>query len=184
VQYLDAGRQAVLAGDERRMRASSMWLALRSLVWTIALPGTVAGFIPWLYFGIDRMRIVPSDPAHLAGLALIAVGAALLGACILEFARSGKGTLSPADPPRHLVVRGLYRYVRNPMYLAVSTIVLGEALWARSMPLVWYWLVFFTCCNLFVIGYEEPYLRSRFGPEYEAYTRSVARWIPGDVSRR
>lgn len=154
------------------------WLAVRSLFWTIVLPGTVAGVIPWRVFGVSRATVHLDDPAHLIGLALVAAGAALLAVCIVEFARSGKGTLSPADPPTRLVVRGLYRYVRNPMYLAVSTIVLGEALWTHSMPLVWYWLLFFVCCNLFVMGYEEPYLRSRFGPEYDVYTRSVGRWLP------
>ena len=156
----------------------SAWLALRSLAWTIAIPGMVAGFIPWNYFGIGRMAIHLDDPMHLAGLACIAAGAALLGACIVEFARSGKGTLSPADPPRELVVRGLYRYVRNPMYLAVTMIVLGEAVWARSWALFWYWMFFFACCNAFVMGYEEPYLRSRFGASYDAYAGRVGRWIP------
>jgi protein-S-isoprenylcysteine O-methyltransferase Ste14 len=86
--------------------------------------------------------------------------------------------LSPVDPPRHLVVRGLYRYVRNPMYLSVTTIVFGEWLLVRSPALAVYWMVWFAGANLFVIGYEEPNLRQRFGPSYEAYTRQVSRWIP------
>src|SRR5262245_10781236 len=157
---------------------SSAWLALRSVAWTIVVPGTVAGYVPWQFFGVGRTPIHISDPMHLLGLVCIVSGAALLAACILEFARSGKGTLSPVDPPRQLVVRGLYRYVRNPMYLAVSTIVLGEAAWERSLPLVWYWLFFFVCCNLFVMGYEEPYLSSRFGASYDDYARLVGRWVP------
>jgi len=106
------------------------------------------------------------------------LGAALLAACIVEFARSGRGTLSPVDPPRHLVVRGLYKYVRNPMYLSVTTIILGEALLTSSSALAVYWLVWFSCANLFVIGYEEPTLRRRFGASYDQYTRRVGRWIP------
>ena len=102
----------------------------------------------------------------------------LLAACIVEFARSGRGTLSPIDPPRLLVVRGLYRYVRNPMYLAVTLILLGEAGLLHSVDLVTYWACFFVAANVFVIGYEEPYLRSRFGVSYEAYTHQVGRWIP------
>jgi protein-S-isoprenylcysteine O-methyltransferase Ste14 len=76
------------------------------------------------------------------------------------------------------VVRGLYRYVRNPMYLSVTTIVLGEAMLTRSSALAVYWVVWFACANLFVIGYEEPTLRQMFGRSYEDYTRRVGRWIP------
>lgn len=153
-------------------------LALRSLLWTILLPGVVAGYVPWRYFGLSQVRIEPSDPLALAGVACAAAGVLLLAACIFEFARSGRGTLSPVDPPRHLVVRGLYRYVRNPMYLAVTLILLGEAALLRSTDLVTYWACFFVAANLFVIGYEEPYLRSRFGVSYEAYTKQVGRWLP------
>ena len=102
----------------------------------------------------------------------------LLGACILEFARSGRGTLSPVDPPRHLVVRGLYRYVRNPMYLSVTAIVLGEVLLSRSTALAVYWAIWFACVNLFVVGYEEPTLRRQFGASYDEYAGQVGRWIP------
>jgi protein-S-isoprenylcysteine O-methyltransferase Ste14 len=153
-------------------------LALRSLLWTVLLPGMVAGYVPWRYFGLSRDRINPSDPLHLLGLAAAACGAGLLAVCIFEFARSGRGTLSPVDPPRDLVVRGLYRYVRNPMYLAVTLILLGEAAMLRSGALIIYWACFFASANLFVILYEEPYLRSRFGASYEAYTKRVGRWIP------
>lgn len=156
----------------------SALLALRSLLWTILLPGFFAGYLPWRYFGLREVQIVWSDPAALAGLLLIVVGAFLLGACILEFARRGRGTLSPVDPPRHLVVSGLYRFVRNPMYLSVTMIVLGEALLARSQPLAIYWAIWFACVNLFVIGYEEPTLRRQFGASYDAYAQQVGRWVP------
>jgi protein-S-isoprenylcysteine O-methyltransferase Ste14 len=102
----------------------------------------------------------------------------LLAACIFEFARSGQGTLSPVDPPRHLVIRGLYRYLRNPMYLSVTMIILGEALVAHSVALAGYWAVWFVCANLFVIVYEEPALRQRFGESYDEYTQKVGRWSP------
>jgi protein-S-isoprenylcysteine O-methyltransferase Ste14 len=112
------------------------------------------------------------------GLFLIALGAALLGACIFEFARSGRGTLSPLDPPRQLVVRGLYRYVRNPMYLSVTIIVLGEFLVTGSSALAVYWAIWLLCANLFVMGYEEPTLRREFGPSFDEYCQRVGRWIP------
>ena len=125
----------------------------------------------------------PLDPIWLLGLVCICAGAALLVACIWEFARSGRGTLSPMDPPRRLVVRGLYRYVRNPMYLAVTTIVLGEGLVTRSPALAAYWAIWFAVVNLFVLGYEEPTLHERFGDSYADYSRRVGRWIPRRPSR-
>jgi protein-S-isoprenylcysteine O-methyltransferase Ste14 len=125
-----------------------------------------------------------SNPAHLLGILCIVLGAVLLGVCIVEFAQSGRGTLSPVDPPRRLVVRGLYRYVRNPMYLSVTTIVLGEGLLTRSWALSVYWAIWFLGANLFVMGYEEPALRRRFGASYDAYTKQVGRWFPNLRSRR
>jgi protein-S-isoprenylcysteine O-methyltransferase Ste14 len=112
--------------------ASSAWLAARSLLWALLLPGFFAGCVPWRYFGVGQVQVRLSNPVHVLGLLLAGAGAALLTACIVEFASSGRGTLSPVDPPRHLVVRGLYRYVRNPMYLSVTAIVLGEVVLTRS----------------------------------------------------
>ena len=160
------------------MRLLAASLALRSLLWTILLPGMVAGYVPWRFFALRDVTFDATDVLAWLGLLGIACGVVLLAACITEFARSGRGTLSPVDPPRHLVVRGLYRYVRNPMYLSVTMIVLGEACLARSPALVLYWIFFFTAANLFVIGYEEPWLRSRFGRSYDEYTARVGRWIP------
>ena len=153
-------------------------LALRSLLWTMLLPGLVAGYIPWRCYGLARVQLDVTDPLDLLGLLLLVAGAALLATCIWEFGTRGRGTLSPVDPPKELVVQGLYRYVRNPMYLSVSTIVLGEALLARSLTLVLYWAIFFTAVNLFVILYEEPTLRRQFGESYERYTQRVGRWLP------
>jgi protein-S-isoprenylcysteine O-methyltransferase Ste14 len=157
---------------------AGMSLTLRSLLWTVLLPGIYAGFIPWQYFGVSHAQADVSNPVHLLGLAAILFGVALLAACIWEFAHSGRGTLSPVDPPRELVVRGLYRYVRNPMYLSVTAIVLGEVLLTGSRGLLLYWVVWFVLVNLLVTGYEEPGLRRRFGQSYEDYTRKVGRWIP------
>jgi protein-S-isoprenylcysteine O-methyltransferase Ste14 len=157
---------------------ASVGLVARSLLWTVLLPGLFAGYVPWRFFGLGQVEIDMFRATHILGLLFIVFGAALLAGCIVEFARSGRGTLSPVDPPRLLVVRGLYRYVRNPMYLSVTTIVLGEALLAESWPLALYWAIWFLVANLFVIGYEEPTLRRRFGASYEEYTRQVGRWIP------
>jgi protein-S-isoprenylcysteine O-methyltransferase Ste14 len=157
---------------------ASLWLGLRSLLWMLLLPGFVAGYIPWRYFGLRAVQLDPRDPVQLLGLFAIAVGALLLITCTWEFARSGRGTLSPVDPPRELVVRGLYRYVRNPMYLSVTAILLGEVLLTRSRGLLLYWGIWFLVVNLFVRGYEEPALRTRFGSSYDDYARRVGRWLP------
>lgn len=155
------------------------WLALRSLLWVILLPGLLAGYIPWRYFGVGSVVLDPTNPLHWAGLLGIVAGVVLLGACVWEFARTGRGTLSPLDPPRVLVVRGLYRYVRNPMYLSVTLIILGEVLLTGSRALLGYWVVWFLAVNAFVIGFEEQTLRRRFGSAFERYAREVHRWIPG-----
>ena len=161
-----------------RTTGSSLSLAIRSLLWTILLPGLFAGYLPWRYFGLSQVVIDWSSPRHLLGLAAIGIGVVLLGACIWEFARHGRGTLAPVDPPRELVVQGLYRYVRNPMYLSVTAIVLGEVLLTGSRPLLVYWAIWFVAVNLFVISYEEPTLRRRFGPAYDRYRGTVGRWLP------
>ena len=157
---------------------SAVSLTLSSLLWTLLLPGVVAGYVPWTFFGLRDTVIDLARPVQLLGLFFILAGAALLAACIFEFARSGRGTLSPVDPPKHLVVRGLYRYVRNPMYLGVTAVLLGEVLLMRSSALAMYWLIWFVVVNAFVIGYEEPTLRGQFGASYEEYLRTVGRWIP------
>jgi len=158
--------------------ASTAWLALRSLLWVTLLPGFFAGYLPWRYFGVGSVILDFGNPAHWAGILGIAAGVVLLGACVWEFARTGRGTLSPVDPPRVLVVRGLYRYVRNPMYLSVTLIVLGEVLLTGSRALLGYWSVWFVAVNLFVIGFEEPTLRRQFGGTYRQYAEVVGRWIP------
>jgi protein-S-isoprenylcysteine O-methyltransferase Ste14 len=161
-----------------RSRGESAWLALRSLVWTLLLPGVVVGYLPWRFFGLRETQLNLGNPLHLAGLLAITLGVALLGACIWEFAHYGRGTLAPMDAAQELVVRGLYRYVRNPMYLSVATILLGELLLTRSRPLLAFAAIWFVIVNLFVIGYEEPTLRRRFGDSYQRYFESAGRWLP------
>jgi len=161
-----------------RRRLDAAWLALRSLFWTVLLPGMLAGYIPYRWLGLARLDLDPGDPLQLAGLLCAAAGAAVAVTCIVEFARSGGGTLSPADPPDTLVVRGLYRYVRNPMYVGVALVLAGEWLLLRSLPMLVYAAAWFLAVNLFIRGYEEPYLRRRFGASYEQYVRDVGRWLP------
>ena len=167
----------------RSLRWPAVWLAIRSLVWTVLLPGLFAGYFPWRFFGLRQVQLSLQNPVHIFGLLCIGLGGVLLVTCIWEFARTGRGTLAPVDPPRELVVRGLYRYVRNPMYLSVTMIVLGEFLLTWSRPLLGYWAVWFVGVNLFVIGYEEPTLRRRFGVAYDRYREEVGRWLPRFHSR-
>ena len=158
-----------------------MSLALRSLFWTIVFPGAVAGFIPWRYLGLQGILVDLSSPLHLLALACIVCGALALGACIVEFARSGHGTLAPMDPPTQLVVRGLYRYVRNPMYVGVAMILAGECALVASRGIIIYAVAWFGIVNGFVLVYEEPRLRQQFGASYDEYCRQTGRWIPSTL---
>ena len=110
-------------------------------------------------------------------------GAAVLLRCIWEFMVTGRGTLAPVDPPTQLVVRGLYRYVRNPMYLGAFTMLLGEAALFKSLALLEYAVAWFIIINLIVLFREEPVLRRRFGESYDRYVRSVHRWLPTRPTR-
>jgi len=153
-------------------------LLLRSIFFTVVQPGTVAVFIPyWLISTRGSGRLV-SSPLRYLGVPLILIGAAGLLWCIWEFFSTGRGTISPVDPPKYLVVRGLYRYVRNPMYVFVVIVLLGEVIFFMSVPVLLEAVAFVILANLFVMLYEEPYLRRRFGESYERYTQTVGRWIP------
>jgi len=152
-------------------------LALRSIFFTVLLPGTVVVWIPRMLLARDSARAGPG-PWRWVGIPLMAAGAAVILTCIVDFARRGRGTLAPVDPPRKLVTAGLYRYVRNPMYVGVVTTLAAEALFFGSRSLIIYaaaaWLVF----HVWVLVYEEPHLESAFGEEYAHYRAAVPRWIP------
>ena len=120
-----------------------------------------------------------STAIAVAGWLLVAGGAALYLTCAFwGFALHGRGTPAPIDPPKKLVVEGPYRIVRNPMYWSVVSVMLGEALAFRSLALAAIGCVVFSGAVLFVMVYEEPILRKKFGAEYEAYCRRVPRWLP------
>ena len=148
-------------------------LLLRSLAAAALLPGTVTIFIPWLI-----LRRSDATVTHGSGLVLLALGAVILVCCIRDFAAVGRGTLAPVDPPKHLVASGLYRYVRNPMYVAVVLILAGEAWVFWSGALLLYAAVFFLVANLFMVFYDEPALHRTFGESYGDYLRAVPRWGP------
>lgn len=161
------------------MLDSNHMLYLRAIFWTVVLPGTVTIFLPRLILA-RAGAVVPETwgVAQYFGLLLVVAGAAVLLRCVWDFIVVGWGTLSPVEPPRHLVVTGLYRYVRNPMYVGVFLVLLGEIVFFASPALLIYTVAWFICVNLFVLLYEEPALRGKFGQEYDDYCRSVSRWIP------
>jgi len=142
------------------------------------VPGTVAGLIPYLIVLRTGFSVSPHVSLQVLGLVSMAVGAVILGWCVRDFATKGRGTLAPIDPPKQLVVQGLYRYVRNPMYLGVLLLLLGETAFFQSRALLQYTAAWFVIVNLFVLLYEEPSLRHQFGESYERYYRSVHRWLP------
>jgi protein-S-isoprenylcysteine O-methyltransferase Ste14 len=117
-------------------------------------------------------------PLTWLGGAVIAIGAAIYFRCAWEFAVRGLGTPAPIAPTKFLVTTALHRYVRNPMYIGVFTVLVGEAVTFRSVVLLGYAALFCIPVQLFVVFYEEPTLRRQFGESYEEYLRSVPRWIP------
>jgi len=152
---------------------------LGSVTFLVIAPGFIAGLAPWW---ITHWKFGPP----LFGVAAVSYGGWLLlaaGLCVVldsfaRFALEGLGTPAPVFPTRHLVVSGLYRYVRNPMYWAVVAMILGQGLLLGSVPLLEYGGFIWLCFHLFVLAYEEPTLKATFGPEYQAFCAAVPRWIP------
>src|SRR5437867_13043321 len=137
----------------------------------VCLPGRV---LEWS--GVRRPAAL--GLTQVVGLAIVILGAALALWCILTFVFVGRGTPAPFDPPRRLVVRGPYRYVRNPMYIGAGLALTGATLFYPSLALLAYAGLFLLATHLFVIWYEEPTLKRTFRGEYEAYCRGVRRWLP------
>jgi protein-S-isoprenylcysteine O-methyltransferase Ste14 len=153
--------------------------AIKSLLFLILVPGTVAGWVPlWLnrwHSGLPELEL--GVWRHLGWL-LVVPGVAVLLWTVFDFARVGKGTPAPIDPPTAFVASGLYRIVRNPMYVGVLAAVLGQFLLYQSTNVLAYGVVLWGCFHAFVVLYEEPALRRRFGDDYVTFCRQVPRWIP------
>jgi protein-S-isoprenylcysteine O-methyltransferase Ste14 len=153
-------------------------IALKTLIFTILVPGTVVGIVPWLLLQSSGEAVHLSPSLWLIGLLPLLVGVGLYFWCAGAFTFIGKGTPAPIDAPIFLVRSGPYQWVRNPMYLAVLSTIIGEAILFHSLLLVGYALLIWVVAHLFVVLYEEPSLRRRFGESYEAYLRSVPCWLP------
>jgi protein-S-isoprenylcysteine O-methyltransferase Ste14 len=153
--------------------------AAGSAVFLVLAPGVVAGLIPWWLTGWDVREPLPFwAPLRVVGLALLVAGVLALVQAFARFVLEGRGTPAPVAPTERLVVGGLYRYVRNPMYLAVAATIVGQALLLGQPILLAYAGAFLGVVAAFVRWYEEPTLRHQFGDDYERYRREVPAWRP------
>jgi protein-S-isoprenylcysteine O-methyltransferase Ste14 len=152
---------------------------LGSALFFVVAPFALAGLIPWW---MTRWEFQPAflglEVTRGVGVLLIVIGLPGLVDSFARFALQGLGTPAPVAPTKNLVVTGLYRYVRNPIYVAVVAIILGQALLFGAWSLVLLGAGFWLACHLFVVVYEEPTLQRTFGAEYEAYRANVPRWVP------
>ena len=155
---------------------SRVQAALGSGLFLLAAPGVMAGLVPWLLTGWES-----KDPPLIlvvAGAILVVAGIVVVVLAFARFVLEGRGTPAPVAPTDTLVVGGLYRYVRNPMYVAVGSIIVGQALLLGQPALLVWAAVFWAAVAAFVHGYEEPTLSERYGEQYAAYRRAVPAWIP------
>lgn len=154
-------------------------LFIRNLFFTILQPGVVAGLIPlWITgFRINNIYDETWLLHHYIGVIVFVIGLIIMLWCIISFAVKGRGTPSPVDPTKKLVISGLYCFSRNPMYIGVILILVGEAIFFQSVELWVYLLFVFITFNIFAILVEEPRLKKDFGEEYKRYCKKVRRWI-------
>jgi protein-S-isoprenylcysteine O-methyltransferase Ste14 len=168
---------------ERQSQANDGMRRTFALVGTalflVLAPGCVAGLVPWWISRWQfRAPFAGYAPLRVIGAMLIAAGTFVMLDSFARFALQGLGTPAPVFPTRHLVVKGFYRYVRNPMYVAVVAVILGQALLFGNVRILEYGLFAWLVAHLFVLAYEEPTLRRTFGAEYESFRANVPRWIP------
>lgn len=161
------------------IKSGLMSLFVRNLLFTILQPGLVVGLFPYLVLIRESPQLFDGHFGliQFLGIFLFLVGAAVLFDCIIRFAIQGEGTLSPVDRTKKLVISGLYKYSRNPMYWGVMLILIGEALFFESGSLWIYLLCVFIMFTLFILLVEEPRLKKDFGEDYKAYRKKVRRWI-------
>lgn len=157
---------------------NTLWLFLKNLLFTLMVPGFVAGWVPLVW--LQRNARLPElwTARHYAALPLLLAGAAVYLHCVWHFAVTGRGTPAPIDAPIKLVQRGLYRWVRNPMYLGVLLFVLGETLFYWHLTLALYFIFLASAFQIFLVAWEEPALHRRFGALYSDYCNWVPRWLP------
>ena len=152
-----------------------MNLYIKAAVFTLVAPGSGGVLVPAL---LVRGREAADGAVLVAALCLMAIGAAIYLRCVWDFVVFGRGTPSPIDAPKRLVIRGLYRYSRNPMYVGLLTLIAGWAILFGSVILVGYGLFLFIFFSVFIHFYEERHLSREFGDEYQTYKAQVGRWLP------
>ena len=158
---------------------SKITAILGSALFFLVAPAMLAGVIPWWVTHWEfQPPFLAAEATRLAGIALIVAGVPGVLDSFARFALQGLGTPAPIAPTQKLVVTGLYRHVRNPMYIAVVVVILGEALLFADWRLLCYGALIWLAFHVFVVVYEEPTLARTFGPEYEAFRANVPRWIP------
>ena len=158
---------------------SKVTAVLGSALFFVVAPAMLAGVIPWSITHWEfRPPILAAEATRLAGVALIIAGVPGVLDSFARFALEGLGTPAPIAPPRNLVVSGLYRYVRNPIYVAVVAVILGQGLLFADRDLLVYGALLWLFFHIAVIVFEEPSLRQSFGAEYESYCAHVPRWLP------
>ena len=156
-----------------------LFAILGSFLFLLIAPGFIAGVVPyWISRWHSGPAFTGSSALRILGMLLIIFGVPLLLDSFTRFALQGLGTPAPVFPTRHLVVTGLYRYVRNPMYVGVASIIFGQALYFRNIRVLEYGVVISLAFHLFILLYEEPTLRRTFDREYEEFCENVPRWIP------
>jgi len=154
-----------------------MFVLVRAITYAALFIGLLLIYVPGrLLSGSGIVRPAVIGASQVAGMIIGGLGAAIALWCVFTFAFIGRGTPAPFDPPRRLVIRGPYRFVRNPMYIGAGMALLGAALFYESLSILIYAGLFFLATHLFVVLYEEPTLRRTFGPEYKAYCSRVRRW--------
>lgn len=157
------------------MSRSPSSAAVWSAAWFLAAPGVVAGLVPGMLAG---WQVPGVGIAQVVGLVLVVPGVAVIAHAFAQFVVEGRGTPMPAAPTQRLVVGGLYRWVRNPMYLAVLLVIGGQALLFEDLTVVAWGVGVFVTVWLFVVGYEQPRLRQRYGRAYVTYCENVPGWYP------
>ena len=152
---------------------------LGSALFFAVAPSTVAGLVPWWITHWEfRPPFFDFDATRAVGILLIVAGLPGIVDSFARFALQGLGTPAPIAPPQNLVVTGLYRYVRNPMYVAVVAVILGQAVLFGDWRLIVYGGLMWLAFHAFVLAYEEPVLAQQFGTQYEDFRANVPRWIP------
>jgi protein-S-isoprenylcysteine O-methyltransferase Ste14 len=156
-----------------------MWVLIRAVTYSSLFIGLLLVFLPARVLEWSGISSIPTMGAwQVGGMFVVGAGSAIALSCILAFATLGKDTPLPLDPPRHLVVRGPYRLVRNPMYVGAALVLAGAAMYHQSIGLLCHTGLFVLAMHGFVVIYEEPTLRQSFGSDYDAYCGQVGRWLP------